>query len=478
MLLLSATGCKRLFTSDDARVPRVGSLRGRCLVPAHPRSPRRLSRHRLRPRQGASKSALPVPSASVPPPIVQLVPMSFASLARQADSGVVTIISRMEEVRPGGAVASWAKGSARGSSTTHGLSSRTTTSSRTPPTSMSTSPTAASSGEHRGARQAHRRRRRRVEDRNLSALPLGDSDVHRRRRLGRRDRQPVRPLAHRLRGHPFGQGAHARRREGPRSERLLQLSADRRHHQPGQLRRPALNLKGEVVGINSAIRANANNIGFAIPINMVKQLLPILLRDGKVTPERARGHRRSGQRGRGGAPQATRSQGGLDQDGRPRRGRRSGRARGRRRDPPFDGKPVADPNELRWLASIAGVGKTVTGAGAARRQGLRRAGHARAPSGASRTTTKTAASCPPLRAPVTGSVTRPAPNRTRAAHRRREGRTDAGPTSRKLGWPRCLPSVPAPDSLCSERPGPRGRPRGTRVRIVATRCGSPRGTPS
>ena len=26
----------------------------------------------------------------------------------------------------------------------------------------------------------------------------------------------------------------------------------------------------------------------------------------------------------------------------------------------FDGKPVPDPNQLRWLASLAGVGKTVT----------------------------------------------------------------------------------------------------------------------
>ncbi len=30
------------------------------------------------------------------------------------------------------------------------------------------------------------------------------------------------------------------------------------------------------------MRANANNIGFAIPINMVKQLLPMLIRDGKI----------------------------------------------------------------------------------------------------------------------------------------------------------------------------------------------------
>jgi serine protease Do len=26
----------------------------------------------------------------------------------------------------------------------------------------------------------------------------------------------------------------------------------------------------------------------------------------------------------------------------------------------FEGKPISDPNELRWLASIAGVNKTVT----------------------------------------------------------------------------------------------------------------------
>ncbi|MBI5531372.1 MAG: trypsin-like peptidase domain-containing protein [Deltaproteobacteria bacterium] len=122
---------------------------------------------------------------------------------------------------------------------------------------------------------------------------------------------------------------------------------------------PLLNLKGEVVGINTAIRANANNIGFAIPINMVKQLLPILVRDGKI----ARSALGVSVRGidqieaeRLGRPD---HQGAWVVDVKPGSGAdRAGIA------PDdvivaFDGKPIRDPNELRWLASIAGVGKTV-----------------------------------------------------------------------------------------------------------------------
>lgn len=45
---------------------------------------------------------------------------------------------------------------------------------------------------------------------------------------------------------------------------------------------PLLNLAGEVVGINAAIRYGAENIGFAIPVNVLKSVLPQLRDTGKV----------------------------------------------------------------------------------------------------------------------------------------------------------------------------------------------------
>ena len=55
---------------------------------------------------------------------------------------------------------------------------------------------------------------------------------------------------------------------------------------PGNSGGPLVNLHGEVVGINSAIfsRSGGNiGIGFAIPINLAKELLPQLQEKGKVT---------------------------------------------------------------------------------------------------------------------------------------------------------------------------------------------------
>jgi serine protease Do len=52
---------------------------------------------------------------------------------------------------------------------------------------------------------------------------------------------------------------------------------------PGNSGGPLINLKGEVIGINTAINPRANTIGFAVPINMAKQILPQLKTKGSVT---------------------------------------------------------------------------------------------------------------------------------------------------------------------------------------------------
>jgi S1-C subfamily serine protease len=51
---------------------------------------------------------------------------------------------------------------------------------------------------------------------------------------------------------------------------------------PGNSGGPLLNRCGEIVGITTAILPDAQNIGFAIPIDLVQTLLPALLNTGRV----------------------------------------------------------------------------------------------------------------------------------------------------------------------------------------------------
>ena len=324
----------------------------------------------------ASSSAVPsgpVPVAIVPPPpteppppsIVRSegMPGSFAPLARRADPAVATVKARVErQQHPGGRRRTVAEG--LGTAFVYDPEGFLLTNNHVieGATDILVSfvdgrdikATVIGRDKHTDVAVL------KVEEKGLPSLPLGDSDTI-----------EVGDWVVAI-GNPFGLShtvsagilsAKGRTRDDVKGLdpsgyfNFLQTDAS---INPGNSGGPLLNLKGEVVGINAAVRANANNIGFAIPINMVRQLLPMLLRDGKIR----------------------RSQVGVIVDvlnsieaGRLKRPDRKGAwvktvVAGGPADRAgiapddviigFEGKSISDPNELRWMASIAGVNKIVT----------------------------------------------------------------------------------------------------------------------
>jgi len=133
---------------------------------------------------------------------------------------------------------------------------------------------------------------------------------------------------------------------------------------PGNSGGPLLNLHGEVVGINTAIRGGgAQGIGFAIPINMVKQLLPMLLRDGHVTRSglgiRIRDVRELAAEDRA-ELKLTDDKGAVIEFVDPRNAADNAGLKPGDVIVEFEGQPIDRGSALPWLASTAGVGKTVT----------------------------------------------------------------------------------------------------------------------
>ena len=124
---------------------------------------------------------------------------------------------------------------------------------------------------------------------------------------------------------------------------------------PGNSGGPLLNLKGEVVGINTAINAQGQGLAFAIPVNMVKQMLPSLIKEGRLVRsylgvgiEDAAVDEKSGVRGAI-----------IFKVYKDTPADKAGLKNGDK-VLAVDGIAVRDSSQMRWLVSIAGVGKKVT----------------------------------------------------------------------------------------------------------------------
>jgi serine protease Do len=115
-------------------------------------------------------------------------------------------------------------------------------------------------------------------ERELLAIALGDSDA-------------IRPGDWVVAiGNPFGlehtvtagiiSAKHRRDVIGGSYDDFIQTDAA---INPGNSGGPLINLAGEVIGINTAINPRANTIGFTVPINMAKSILPQLRTSGHVT---------------------------------------------------------------------------------------------------------------------------------------------------------------------------------------------------
>jgi serine protease Do len=115
-------------------------------------------------------------------------------------------------------------------------------------------------------------------EKSLVALPLGDSSK-------------LRPGDWVIAiGNPFGlehtvtagiiSALHRRNIGAGRYDDFIQTDAA---INPGNSGGPLIDLSGQVVGINTAINPRANTIGFAVPVDMAKEVLPSLKDAGHVT---------------------------------------------------------------------------------------------------------------------------------------------------------------------------------------------------
>ena len=123
-----------------------------------------------------------------------------------------------------------------------------------------------------------------IEGKGLRPLPLGDSS---RLRIGETVIAIGSPLW--IEGGPTvtvgvisGKGRSMEEPDDPDEPTLHNLLQTDAAINPGNSGGPLLNLKGEVVAINTAIMPSAHGIGFAIPINNARPILKALLATGRI----------------------------------------------------------------------------------------------------------------------------------------------------------------------------------------------------
>lgn len=310
------------------------------------------------------------PTPAAPATELKMAPLSFAPIAKRADPSVVTIYTSGEEEGRGLFARRGRGHTAKGLGTGFIVDKGGVIITNNHVIEGADEITVLLSDEHRYPAKVTGRDPRtdiavvKIDGaKDLTAIPLGDSDA-----------LEVGDWVVAI-GNPFGlshtvsAGIVSAKGRGGNDVRLdssgyynfLQTDAS---INPGNSGGPLLNLKGEVVGMNTAIRGDgAQGIGFAIPINMVKQLMPMLLRDGHFTrsalgvvirdardlsPDEHQQLKIAGEKGaviqqiepNGPADKAKLEVGDVIVG--------------------FEGQAIDRGSLLQWLASTAGVGKSVT----------------------------------------------------------------------------------------------------------------------
>jgi S1-C subfamily serine protease len=80
----------------------------------------------------------------------------------------------------------------------------------------------------------------------------------------------------------FGRSVEAGDESGGNTETLQNLFQTDTAINQGNSGGPLVNINGEVIGINTAVAGNAENIGFAIPLNDIQGLVKSVLKEGKL----------------------------------------------------------------------------------------------------------------------------------------------------------------------------------------------------